>query len=67
MTEEQKFYIVEIESFAGKDTGREQYSPPEQSIDSLYAIVIIGETNAEIIDDGYRTYKEAKEAWPQAI
>lgn len=66
-------YILKIDSYEGDTTERFQYSRSRPT-KKLYAIILIpdrgGAENpgkAEIIDDGYRSYDEAKEAWKEAI
>jgi hypothetical protein len=67
MTNDQRCYIVQVDSFAGEDSAREQYSPVGEEVGRLYAIVIIADNEAEIIDDGYLSRQDAKKAWPQAL
>lgn len=58
----QQQFIVKIESFEGDDTfvrcGNDQQ-------DYLFCVVgIDAEGKAEIVDSGYRSFDEAKKAWP---
>lgn len=59
-----QYYIVKIESFEGKDTflhcGGDEHGV-------LYCIILVKPgAEAEIIDNGYMSYEEAAEAWPEA-
>lgn len=68
-----KCYILQVDSYTGEDTTRDQHEIldeegwNEQEISALYAVVRIKESGASIADDGYRSIAEAQEAWPEAI
>lgn len=58
-------FIVKIESFDGSDTyihcGNDRQ-------DYLYCIISVGDDgDAGIVDNGYRSFSEAAEAWPDAV
>jgi hypothetical protein len=58
-------FIVKIESFDGRDTyvhcGNDQQ-------DYLFCVISVGDDGeAEVVDNGYRSYIEAAEAWPDAV
>jgi hypothetical protein len=65
-----EYYILQVDSYDGDTTIREQFNSDAPSeftnIRALYSIVKITEEGAIIIDDGYRSRGEAKEAWPEA-
>ena len=67
-----KYYILQVDSFTGKDTTRDQHEIldeegwNEQEISALYVVVRIDGDGASIADDGYRSIAEAKQAWPEA-
>lgn len=68
-----KCYILQVDSYTGEDTTRDQHEIldeekwNEQEISALYAVVRIEKSGASIADDGYRSIAEAQEAWPEAI
>lgn len=55
------YYIIVVESYSGETTFR------TQSQGFLYAIVKIEKGVACIVDDGYRSFKEAYEAWKDKL
>jgi len=59
-------FIVKIDSYDGETTGRTQH---DNFVDvaALYVVVQVGAKGAGVVDDGYRTAAEAKEAWPEAL
>jgi hypothetical protein len=58
-------FIVKLESFEGRDT-YVQCGNDKQ--DYLFCVVSVGDDNdAEIIDNGYRSFSEAAKAWPDAL
>lgn len=58
-------FIVKLESFEGKDTYI-QCGNSDQ--DYLYCVVSVDDDgDAEIIDNGYRSFAEAAKAWPHAL
>jgi hypothetical protein len=61
-----KTYIVEISSLNGDETTifLEADGNP---VDSLYAVIGIGDRGAGILDTGYRSIREAQDAWPDAV
>lgn len=70
------YYILKIDAFHGDDTSlsiTQDNSDPDNDIysvddlDSIFAIVMVDETGAHILDNGYRSIAEAKDAWPKAI
>lgn len=70
-----KYFILQITSYAGGDTARDQSGgeTAEHSDrlstypgDTLYAVIVVEGDHAEIVDDGYRSYEEAKTTWPNA-
>ena len=59
-----KHMIVKLESYDGDDT---HFHCGDDYQDFLYCIVTMDEQrNAEIIDNGYRSYSEAATSWPEA-
>lgn len=68
-----KYYILQVESYTGRDTTRDQHEILDEEgwnfreISALYVIVRIAEDGASIADDGYRSVAEVKQAWPEAI
>jgi len=56
-------FIVKLESYEGEDTFL-RCGNGEQ--DFLFAIALLVDGHLEIVDNGYRTQKEALEAWPEA-
>lgn len=59
----QRLYVVMIESYDGDDT---YLHCGNESQNHLFCVVRVDtEGQAEIIDNGYLTYKEALEAWPE--
>ena len=60
----ERTFIVKIESFEGKDT---YVRCGDDRQDYLFCIVGVDASgHAEIMDSGYRSFKEAAEAWPEA-
>jgi hypothetical protein len=68
-------YIISISSYQGDDTSRRQDGGEDQPYNErleecpgtlIFAIIYVTASGAEIVDDGYRSYKEAKETWPNA-
>ncbi len=63
-------YVLKVDSYDGDTTSREQMTWSELSalhtLKALYAIVLINEDGAILIDDGYRSRSEALKAWPEA-
>lgn len=58
-------FIVKIESFEGNRDTYIRCGDDRQ--DYLYCIVTIDDDgSAEIVDNGYRSFHEAAEAWPEA-
>lgn len=65
---EKKYYIVQIEPLDGEMVTREQsseWSGPEGC--NIFVVIAADDNGAEVIDDGYRSAWEAKQAWPEAI
>lgn len=68
-----KYYILQIDSYTGNDTTRDQHEILDeegwnlQEIPALYVIVRVAKDGAEIADDGYRSIDEAQKAWPAAL
>ncbi|NQU45260.1 hypothetical protein HQ520_18410 [bacterium] len=56
--------ILRIESFEGKDTYLRCGNDTQSHLFCVVRIENNGE--AEIVDNGYRTYSEVCEAWPEA-
>jgi hypothetical protein len=69
----EKYYILQVDSYTGDDTTRDQHEVLDeegwniQEISALYAIVRIARGGASIADDGYRSLAEAQETWPEAL
>jgi hypothetical protein len=65
-----EYYILQVDSYDGDTTIREQFNSNARSefsnVRALYSVVKITDQGAIIIDDGYRSRSEAKEAWPEA-
>jgi len=67
-----KYYILQVDSYTGDDTTRDQHEILDeegwnmQEIPALYVIVRVDKDGAEIVDDGYRSIEEAQESWPKA-
>jgi len=58
------YFIVKIESFEGHDTFLRCGNPSQ---DYLFAVTRVdNDGRAEIVDNGYRSFAEAAEAWPKA-
>ena len=58
-------FIVKIESFEGRDT---YVRCGDDRQDYLFGVVSVdAEVHAEIVDNGYRSFDEAAEAWPEAV
>jgi hypothetical protein len=55
--------VVKIESYDGDET---HLHCGDEVQDFLFCIVLIDGYGAEIVDNGYRSYAEAIEGWPQA-
>jgi hypothetical protein len=55
--------VVKIESYDGEDT---HLHCGDEVQDFLFCIVLIDGGATEIVDNGYRSYAEAIDAWPQA-
>lgn len=59
-----QYAILKIESFEGAETFVRCGTDHQ---DFLFAVVAIQDDGtAEIIDSGYRSFKEAADAWPEA-
>jgi hypothetical protein len=61
-----KNYIVELPSMDG-DTTTIYLEADGESVDKLFAILSVDARGASIVDNGYRSLKEAMEAWTNAI
>ena len=61
-----KAYIVEIPQVLGDETTI-YLETNGHAVKSLYAIVEISDGGASIVDNCYRTIREAQTAWPDAI
>jgi hypothetical protein len=61
-----KPYIVEIGKVAGDDTTIYLEADGE-SVDHLFAVIVIAERGACVVDNCYRSIAEAQSAWPDAI
>jgi hypothetical protein len=59
-------YVLRVESYVGEHSARAQHVQSDTQAEAVYAIVRVDREGAEIIDDGYRSWDEAKQAWPQA-
>jgi len=58
-------FIVRVDSFEGRDT---YLRCGDYKQDHLFCVISIdGEGKPEIVDNGYRSFGEAAEAWPDAI
>jgi hypothetical protein len=76
MATRDKKYILRIDSYTGESTLRDQgrwSDPDRRTMDtrpqagiSLWAVISVLNGRAEVIDDGYRSYEEAKAAWNEA-
>lgn len=73
-----KHYIVQIVGFEGEDAiltvehngfdeETDEFDEVQSEDGHMYAIVQVDKDGASIVDNGYRTIKEAKAAWPEAI
>jgi len=56
-------FIVRIESYEGRDTF---LRCGDDDQDFLFAIAVVADGYLTIVDNGYRTQKEALDAWPEA-
>lgn len=58
-------YILEVDSLDGEER---TISVTDRDGDAcrVYAVIGIGSKGAVILDNGYRTREEAREAWPEA-
>ena len=71
-----KKYILRIDSYEGDSTSRKQenwavgeYRAQDCELNkgiALWAVISIENGSATIVDDGYRSYDEAKAAWWEA-
>ena len=71
-----KKYILRIDSYEGDSTSRKQenwavgnHGAPAFELNdgvALWAVIRILNGKAEIVDDGYRSFKEVKAAWREA-
>jgi len=71
-----KKYILRIDSYEGDSPSRKQenwavanHRSPDLRLNdgiALWAVISILNGKAEIVDDGYRSYEEAKAAWSDA-
>ena len=61
-----KTYIVEVPQVMGDETTI-YLEAGGDAVKSLYAIVEISDGGASIVDNCYRTIREAQSAWPEAI
>jgi hypothetical protein len=65
-----KYFVLAVESYDGDTTCRNQMTWGQDSdphdVKAMYAVVSLEGDHAEIVDDGYRSLAEAKEAWPEA-
>lgn len=62
--QETKYFILKLESYDGDDTF---LNCGDTSQDFLYCIVVLTKEDAlEIVDNGYRSVREALAAWPDA-
>jgi hypothetical protein len=61
-----KHYILPIDAYDGDTTSVELFSGGEV-VEQLFCIVGVSATGASILDSGYRSREEAKEAWPDSI
>ncbi len=59
-------YIVEISAFEGSEVSVSIQDGDGQPLSAHYAIVAVDMQGASIVDSGYRSVAEAKEAWPEA-
>jgi hypothetical protein len=58
-----RYYIVALATFEGEDTARYLLGA-----DPMWIVISASPTaGAGIIDSGYRSLKEAQEAWPEAV
>lgn len=64
--DDQKVYIVEISQVLSDETTI-YLETNGSALKSLYAIVEISDGSASIVDNCYRTIREAQAAWPEAI
>lgn len=60
-----KLYILELKELCGEDVDIQLMNEGEP-VDTLYCIISVGENGAHIVDNGYRSIKEAQDAWPEA-
>lgn len=56
-----KRHIVMIESYEGTDTFLRCGNETQEH---LFCVIAVDDDGAEIVDNGYRTYDEALQAWP---
>jgi hypothetical protein len=61
----QKF-ILRIDAYDGDTTSVTLFNEGE-AVDTLFVVVGITPGGAGILDSGYRSFAEAKAAWPEAI
>ena len=58
------YVVVKLESYDGKDT---HLHCGDDHQDYLFCVLNVdAQGNAEVVDNGYRSYSEAVDAWPEA-
>ena len=63
MTEEKKYYIIELDTLKEEDF----FEYPDSEGLKSYSIIIVDENGAFEVDRAYRSVSEALESWPEAI
>ena len=61
-----KHYIIAVEPLDGEDVQIYIESEGEANA-TVYAVVAVDTRGASIVDSGYRSVAEARQAWPEAI
>lgn len=59
---EVRYYVVKLATFEGEDTAFYLLGA-----DPMWIVITAGPTGASIVDCGYRSLEEAREAWPEAV
>jgi hypothetical protein len=71
MADDRRHYILRIENLNGEVVQRDHFHPTDhldvETADCAFAVIDVTKAGAEIIDDGYTSWEEARKAWPDAI
>jgi hypothetical protein len=64
------YYVVRLDSYFGQQTALSCLDVVGDGCterDCQFCVVLVQRDGAEVVDYGYRSIKEAKQAWPGAI